>query len=65
MSKIWVNIESDPANLRLALDEFAKNNSELTTGWIQIDMFDYANKKATLVDGNIVLVNRLTQPPTR
>lgn len=55
----WVNTTTNADDLLVCIDEHSKNSyTDLTTGWVEVEPFDYINNKATLVDSEIVYVPR-------
>lgn len=58
---IFINIETDPNNLTMALDEQGKLITGLTTGWVEHEDFDTFSFKPTLVEGEIVLASFAVQ----
>ncbi|MGB0896910.1 MAG: hypothetical protein ACPGRW_06280 [Flavobacteriaceae bacterium] len=55
----WINITTNTNDLLVCLDEASKNTyTDLTTGWVQVPVFDYISKKATWNGSEIVYISR-------
>ena len=62
INTIFVQGATTLSNLLVCVDLASKEATGLVDGWVEHPDFDYRLNKATLVDGNIVIVSN---PPIR